>query len=692
MKAGVPLADAPFLEWTSTPVEAGGRRLLVLARGPGGLHGAGTGCCAVLRAGGAWQGCGEDDPLLRKGVSALLPTAAGGLWAGVGGGLAHWRGASWTVTDEAFARGWGGALALAAQGDRLWAGFSGGVLARRCLLPAGPGLEAQAQLPAAVRALVPLAGGLLAATDAGLHLVPEGGAPRRLAAVPARALLPWPGGWLCGTADGLLAVDAAGGCRTAPLDAGLPVRDIRALSASPGGPLWAATGEGLLRHACGEWHYHQGPRWLPSDAVYALAADSAGVQVATGAGLCRLSARPTTLERRAGILLSRLRERHLRLGSFVAETVEGTPVPSDNDGLWTGLYLAAECHRFAATAAPDARANADAAFAALEWLEEVTTIPGYPTKALVAADTPRPGDGDWYPSADGRWWWKGNCSSDEIVGHMYACALYFDLVAGPAQRRRVAALVDRVLGAILDNGLRLLEFGRRTRWGYWDPETVNGPACTWGDRGLNSLEILSHLRVAEHVTGEPRYGREYARLVGEHGYAQNTLLCKVDIPGHVNHSDDELAFLAYAPLLAYERDPGLRALYLESLRRSWEAERAERNPLWNLIHAAALGGAGVDLPGELAAAVRSLREIPTDTVLWPVRNSGRADVVAAPRPDRHGVPEITRVLPYDELALARWNGNPHACDGGDPRVEGDGVHFLLPYWLGRHLGWIAPGE
>jgi hypothetical protein len=43
------------------------------------------------------------------------------------------------------------------------------------------------------------------------------------------------------------------------------------------------------------------------------------------------------------------------------------------------------------------------------------------------------------------------------------------------------------------------------------------------------------------------------------------------------------------------------------------------------------------------------------------------------------------VLPYDELPIGRWNGNPYRLDGGDGgRSEGDGVYFLLPYWMGRY--------
>ena len=43
------------------------------------------------------------------------------------------------------------------------------------------------------------------------------------------------------------------------------------------------------------------------------------------------------------------------------------------------------------------------------------------------------------------------------------------------------------------------------------------------------------------------------------------------------------------------------------------------------------------------------------------------------------------VLPYDELPMSKWNGNPYSLDGGNGgRSEDDGAYFLLPYWMGRY--------
>ena len=67
------------------------------------------------------------------------------------------------------------------------------------------------------------------------------------------------------------------------------------------------------------------------------------------------------------------------------------------------------------------------------------------------------------------------------------------------------------------------------------------------------------------------------------------------------------------------------------------------------------------------------------------KNSHRLDVPIDTLNDRFDrKPDLT-VLPYDELPMSKWNSNPYRLDddnGG--RGEGDGVYFLLPYWMGRY--------
>lgn len=482
----------------------------------------------------------------------------------------------------------------------------------------------------------------------------------------------------------------------------VPVEDVHDLLVASGGSLWGATSHGVWRqHPGGHTSYYAGQRWLPHDWARALVETADGtVWVGTANGLAHLADLPTTLEEKAARFEARIRARHWRLKGYVTtsrlnvpgDLSSNEPRPSDNDGLWTALYLAAHAYRYAATGSQDALQQAKAAYAAIEWLEEVTTIPGFPTKAVLPPGDPETQESrmPWYPSADDQWAWKGDCSSDEIAGHFYGYSIYYDLVADAADQARVRALVERIMDHILTQGLYMVGMdGKPTRWCVWAPEKLNEDRMWWGDRGLNSLEILSHLRTVHHITGNPRYLAEYHRLIHEHGYAENVRRQKVDIPSHVNHSDDELAFVSYYPLLKYEDDPSLRAIYLDSLEHAWQIERPERNPWWNLIYGVLTGEAC-----ELEAAVRTLREIPLDLITWDVQNSHRRDVQTDRLADRFGRLQSTTVLPYDELPAHKWNFNPYQLDGGNGgRSEEDGTHLILPYWMARYYGFLkAPSQ
>jgi len=137
--------------------------------------------------------------------------------------------------------------------------------------------------------------------------------------------------------------------------------------------------------------------------------------------------------------------------------------------------------------------------------------------------------------------------------------------------------------------------------------------------------MLSHLKVASHLVGDKRYERAYHDLIRRHHYALNTLIGK--LPNAVSH-DAQLLFLSYYPLLQLEKDPGLRALYAESINRSWQRVRVEASPLWNFIY-----GASTSQSCDVEAAVGALREMPLDFILWKTQNSQRA-ASKAPSPNR----------------------------------------------------------
>jgi hypothetical protein len=197
--------------------------------------------------------------------------------------------------------------------------------------------------------------------------------------------------------------------------------------------------------------------------------------------------------------------------------------------------------------------------------------------------------------------------------------------------------------------------------------------------------MLSFLRTSYYVTGDNKYMKHYKKLIMDHHYLSNTLLSKKEWPDENNHSDDQLGYVAWYPILQLETDPVIRRALTQGVRRHYRIVYPEKPSLYAFA-TATVDPNQVDISG----AIENLIEIPTDRRVWEQKNSQRADVEELWRPNRFGKPVLTRVVPADERVFQKWNGDPYTPDdGGDGRVEDDGAAFLLPYWMARYHGFIA---
>lgn len=529
---------------------------------------------------------------------------------------------------------------------------------------------------------------------------------------------------------------------------GLPYDDFTTMAAGEAGVVWLGTRRGAIRFDGRHWEYRQGPRWLPHDEVRSIAVEPDGTAwFATAQGVGRIERRPMTLAQKAAFFEDEIEKRHLRtrFGFVLGVTLERpgdtsrwTQRDSDNDGLWTAMYGAAQCFAWAATHSTDARLRAGRAFEALRFLGRVTqggehgAPPGFVARTVLPAEGPDPNatgytrerDEErrkrdrlwkvivprWPKSADGRWYWKSDTSSDELDGHFFFYALFHDLVAaGEQERRAVREHVGAIADHLLRHRFRFVDHdGRPTRWGVFDPESLNHDPDWREERGLNSLSILSYLKVAEHLTGEARYGLAYRRLVRDHAYATNTLIPKSGTGlGSGNQSDDEMAFMNFYGLLRYEKDPALRQTYALALFERWTLERPELNPFFNFVFAASASGAvfndafgrrDLSPPGEwLFESLDTLRRYPLDRVDWRLTNSHRKDIVPLPEYAREsgttgkGYRNSGKVLPIDERFVEHWNHDPWQLDqGGEGLRLADGTSFLLPYYMGLYHRFIEP--
>ncbi len=67
---------------------------------------------------------------------------------------------------------------------------------------------------------------------------------------------------------------------------------------------------------------------------------------------------------------------------------------NDNDGLWTSMYVASQCFRYAVTRDPKVKADAWKHFEALEKLNHITGVKGLMARSFVKTGEPHE-SGHW---------------------------------------------------------------------------------------------------------------------------------------------------------------------------------------------------------------------------------------------------------------------------------------------------------
>jgi len=502
-----------------------------------------------------------------------------------------------------------------------------------------------------------------------------------------------------GTQEGYIELDADSLKQRSDLKKKLPCTDIRCIK-QIGESVWFGTPRGAFAlDGDGRTNYYASKRWLVDDNVIDISkGPDNSVLLLSQNGLSIIHFEPMTLEQKADHFDKLTRQRHMRHGLNCALSMSkpgdfstGTIVDSDNDGLWTSMYLAGELFRYAATKSDEVLQNCYESFEAMERLSHINHMEGFPSRSFERAGYHLSDKSRWQPAEDPNWTWKATTSSDEIVGHFFVYSIFAEIVTDKEWRDRAITLIDDIMAHIVRNDWYLIDYdGKPTLWGKWNPDYINQFPKQVGDRRLNSIEIIGFLQTAYHFTGKKIYKDKAYELFEEHGYLDNIMIPistigrvpDIDLTTEWNHSDDELAFLSYWNLYKYAFTEELREKYSQTIKDHWDIERPEMNPLWNFIYAMT-GAAEFDLE----ETIWSLKEFPLDMISWSVQNSHRKDIELLESNFRN---QTTReVLPPDERPMSKYNGNAFRLDGGSGgNREYSGDIYLLPYWLGRYLNII----
>ncbi len=483
------------------------------------------------------------------------------------------------------------------------------------------------------------------------------------------------------------------------------------------GDLWFGSTKGAFK-LCkdGKFDYYASKRWLVDNEVVDIAAGSnKSVLILTKKGLSKINFNEMTLAEKADYFQKIQRSRHIRYGftgnlklTIPGDVSSGVFHDTDNDGLWTSMYLAGELFRYAVTKSEDAKLNAYEAFESMERLTDISGVSGFPARAFeregVELDEGSNGFSPeqqaawqkengktWQFDKTGRWKWKVSTSSDESCGHFFVYALFAELAPDKVWRDRAIRQIKLQMDHIIKNEWHLVTWnGKPTRWGNWSPEYVNSFPINVGDRRLNSTLILSFLQTAYHFTGDEIYKKKAFELIDKYGYDDNANR-PASVIGHVegealsdrwNHSDDQMYFLTIPAFVNYSFNEEQRKKHFAAAKSHWEMERSEKNPVWNFLYAMT-GGTDYDLD----ASVWWLQKFPLDLISWTIDNTQRKDLEKLEPNFRNQT--YKEVLPPSEQPVHFHNGAYRNNSNGAGMGEEAPYIWLLPYWAGRYAKAIS---
>ena len=215
----------------------------------------------------------------------------------------------------------------------------------------------------------------------------------------------------------------------------LPWTEITAIEEIDG-KLWFGTTRGAFTtDKDGAFVYYASKRWLPSDNVVDIEkGPDHSVLILTDKGLGQICFKAMTLHDKAMYYEKQVRARHIRHGfngtlGYMQDgsLATGSLEDSDNDGLWTTMYLGGEVFRYAVTKSDEALENIRESMDAMERLYTINGVKGFPSRSFERTGY-KYDDKPWRRSRDPEWDWKSTTSSDEAIGHIFAFGVMAELL------------------------------------------------------------------------------------------------------------------------------------------------------------------------------------------------------------------------------------------------------------------------
>ncbi|MEK7752051.1 MAG: hypothetical protein AAB654_09060, partial [Acidobacteriota bacterium] len=247
------------------------------------------------------------------------------------------------------------------------------------------------------------------------------------------------------------------------------------------------------------------------------------------------------------------------------------------------------------------------------------------------------------------WIWVDNTSRDQIVGAFFGLGVAYDLVDDTLVKNGVADLATRLIGFIAGH--------------QWSPNDELSSTFRLRPESLHMLlQVARHVNPSNPVTGP--------FLVPP---VETAVL--VDIQSNSSYFKFNLDYMSFYHLVRLQNNGDNRGAY--RIVRNYTA--SHQNAFFDIVDRA-LTGFDAARDAEARALLDQWLERPKRDYSVDLTRTVQVCGIEACRP----VPVPLRP-PTDFL----WQRNPfQLAGGGSGVVEGSGIDYILPYWMGRYYGVI----
>jgi len=389
----------------------------------------------------------------------------------------------------------------------------------------------------------------------------------------------------------------------------------------------------------------------------------------------------------------------------------------ENVILWSGMYLAAQAFRYAATKNPVAVENARTVLEGLHDLTRVTGVRGLYGRALYRPDVPFNYDGagstGWSDSTSiPGWRFRNDVSKDGYAGLIFGYAAAMEHFDDPGIIADVKERLLEIGDHLYENGLQIIDVdGEVTEHGALYHSAFDDFP------GFNAMLASSFIKVVQTATGDPVLDDFYYGCLMQ---IRSGVDCPdielTDLGSYIDSMEDSLflflpnckqnydnfdmCYQAIYPLLRREQNEGLRARLLGVLRNNMfhTADPAHQSVAvignaWYTFTYAALAEEGPDddpvLKQAVDDAICKLKEFPEEKFDRFIP-AGTQEEVCRTRLDE---PAAAETIPLDRYHFDNylWRLDFFKIQEERPenrRLVYSAEDFLVVYWMGRYHGLI----